>query len=41
MMTDGTYIDRVAAKMFKKLDHRSDFNVSVDGCQGGKFTLFS
>jgi len=41
MVTDPAYIDGSAGKVFKKPDHRSYFNVSVDGYQGGKFTIFS
>jgi hypothetical protein len=41
MMTDPALIDGAAAKLFKRPDQRSYFNVLVDGYQGGKFTIFS
>jgi hypothetical protein len=41
MVEDPALIDGTAAKLFKKPDHRSYFNVSVDGYQGGKFTILS
>jgi hypothetical protein len=41
MVTDPAYIDGDAGKVFKKPDHRSYFNVLVDGHQGGKFTVLS
>jgi hypothetical protein len=41
MVTDPAYIDRAAGKVFAKPDHRSYFNVSVDGYQGGKFTILA
>lgn len=41
MVTDPVLIDGAAGKLFKKPDHRSYFNVLVDGYQGGKFTIFS
>lgn len=41
MVTDPVLIDGAAGKVLKKPDHRSYFNVSVDGYQGGKFTIFS
>ena len=41
MVADPTLIDGAAGKVFKKPDHRSYFNVLVDGYQGGKFTIFS
>jgi hypothetical protein len=41
MVEDPAYIDRAAGKIFKKPDHKSYFNVLVDGYQGGKFTIFS
>jgi hypothetical protein len=40
-VTDPAYIDGPAAKVFKKPDHRSYFNVSVDGYQGGKFAVLA
>jgi len=41
MVTDPAYIDGNAGKVFKKPDHRSYFNVLIDGYQGGKFTILS
>jgi len=41
MVPDVAYIDGAAGQVFKKPDHRSYFNVSVDGYQGGKFTILS
>jgi hypothetical protein len=41
MVTDPAYIDGAAETVFKKPDHRSYFNVLVDGHQGGKFTVFA
>jgi hypothetical protein len=41
MVGDAALIDGAAGKLFKKPDHRSYFNVLVDGYQGGKFTIFS
>ena len=41
MVTDPVLIDGAAGKVFKKPDHRSYFNVLVDGYQGGKFTIFA
>lgn len=41
MVADPTFIDGAAGKVLKKPDHRSYFNVLVDGYQGGKFTIFS
>jgi hypothetical protein len=41
MVTDSILIDGEAGKVFKKPDHRSYFNVLVDGYQGGKFTIFA
>jgi methyl-accepting chemotaxis protein len=40
MVTGPASIDG-AAGMLKKPDHRSYFNVLVDGYQGGKFSIFS
>jgi hypothetical protein len=40
MVADPALIDGVAAKLFKKPDRKSYFNVLVDGYQGGKFTIF-
>jgi hypothetical protein len=41
MVENPTMIDGTAGKLLKKPDHRSYFNVLVDGYQGGKFTIFS
>jgi hypothetical protein len=41
MVADPILIDGEAGKVFKKPDHRSYFNVLVDGYQGGKFTIFA
>jgi hypothetical protein len=41
MVEDPAYIDGAAGKLFNKPDHKSYFNVLVDGYQGGKFTIFS
>jgi hypothetical protein len=41
MVTDPAYIDGTAGNVYKKPDHRSYFNVSVDGYQGGRFTILS
>ena len=41
MVTDTSLIDGAAGKLFKKPDRKIYFNVSVDGYQGGKFTIFS
>jgi hypothetical protein len=41
MVTETTLIDGAAGKLFKKPDRRTYFNVSVDGYQGGKFTIFA
>jgi hypothetical protein len=41
MVTDPILLDGEAGKVFKKPDHRSYFNVLVDGYQGGKFTIFA
>jgi hypothetical protein len=39
MVTDGSYIDGPAGQVFKKPDRRCYFNVTVDGYQGGRFTI--
>jgi hypothetical protein len=41
MLADPGLIDGNAGKLLKKPDHRSYFNVLVDGYQGGKCTIFS
>lgn len=41
MVADPAYIDGAAGQVFKKPDHRSYFNVLIDGYQGGKFSIFA
>ena len=41
MVADPVHIDGEAGKVLKKPDHRSYFNVLVEGYQGGKFTIFA
>jgi hypothetical protein len=41
MVPEPAFIDGAAAEMFKKPDHRSYFNVTVDGYTGGKFQIFA
>jgi len=41
MVTDPVYIDGPAGAVFKKPDHKSYFNVTVDGYEGGTFYVFS
>jgi hypothetical protein len=41
MVANPVFIDGAAGKVLKKPDHRSYFNVLVDGYQGGKLTIFS
>jgi hypothetical protein len=41
MVTDTALIDGAAGKLFKKPDRKTYFNVTVDGYQGGKFTIFN
>jgi hypothetical protein len=41
MVMETVYIDGAAGEMFKKPDHRSYFNVTVDGYQGGKLSIFA
>jgi hypothetical protein len=41
MVTDPAYIDGPAEKAFKQPFRRNYFNVSIDGYQGGKFTILS
>jgi hypothetical protein len=41
MVTDAALVDGAASKVLAKPDHRSYFNVAVDGYQGGKFNIFS
>lgn len=38
---DRTYVDGAAGAVLKSPGHRSYFNVSVEGYQGGKFAIFS
>jgi hypothetical protein len=41
MVMDRIYIDGAAGEMFAKPDHRSYFNVRMEGYQGGRFNIFS
>jgi hypothetical protein len=41
LVADPAAIDGVAGKVFQKPDHRSYFTVSIDGYQGGRFTILS
>jgi hypothetical protein len=41
LVADPVYIDGAAGKVLKNPDHRSYFTVSVDGYQGGRFTILS
>ena len=41
MVTDPVYIDGAASKVLRKPDHRSYFNVLVEGYQGGRFSIFA
>jgi hypothetical protein len=41
MVADPILIDGAPGSVLKKPDHRSYFNVLVDGYQGGKFTIFA
>ena len=41
MVTDTVYIDGAAGLVFKKPDHRSYFNVLIEGYQGGRFSIFA
>jgi hypothetical protein len=41
METNPTLIDGVAGQTLKNPAHRSYFNVSVDGYQGGRFNIFA
>jgi hypothetical protein len=41
MVADPVLIDGAPGKVLKKPDHKSYFNVSVDGYQGGKFTILA
>ena len=41
MVADPVLIDGAPGRVLKKPDHRSYFNVLIDGYQGGKFTIFA
>jgi hypothetical protein len=41
MVSDVTLVDGAAGKLLAKPDHKSYFNVAVDGYQGGKFNIFA
>ena len=41
MVTDPAYIDGPAEKAFKQPFRRNYFNVTIEGYQGGKFTILS
>jgi hypothetical protein len=41
LVADPAAIDGAAGKVLKKPDHRSYFTVSIDGYQGGRFTILS
>ena len=41
MVPDPIYIDGAAEAVFKKPDHKSYFNVVVEGYQGGRFSIFA
>jgi hypothetical protein len=41
MVTDPVYLDGAAGTVYKTPDHRSYFNVLVDGYQGGKFAILA
>jgi hypothetical protein len=41
MVTDPTYVDGPAGKVLSKPFQRSYFTVSIDGYQGGRFTILS
>jgi len=41
MVEDTASIDGAAGTLFKKPDRRRDFDVLVDGYQGGKFTILA
>jgi hypothetical protein len=41
MVMDKAYVDGAANLVLMKPGHRSYFNVTVDGYQGGKFSVFS
>jgi len=41
MVMDKAYVDGAANLVLMKPGHRSYFNVTVDGYQGGRFSIFS
>jgi hypothetical protein len=41
MEVDRAYVDGAAGKVLEKPDHRSYFAVTIDGYQGGRFTVLS
>ena len=41
MVSDPIYIDGAADKVLRKPDHRSYFNVQVEGYEGGRFSVFA
>lgn len=41
MVSDPTYIDGPAEKAYKKPFRRNYFNVTIEGYQGGRFTILS
>jgi hypothetical protein len=41
LVADPAFIDGAAGKVLKQPDHRSYFTVSIDGYQGGRFTILS
>jgi hypothetical protein len=41
MVTDPAYLDGVAGSVYRKPGHRSNFNVQIDGYQGGRFSVLS
>jgi hypothetical protein len=41
MATETTAVDGAARQVLQKPGHRSNFDVTVDGYQGGRFSIFS
>jgi|HubBroStandDraft_1064217.scaffolds.fasta_scaffold166534_1 hypothetical protein len=41
MVSETVYIDGAAEQVYKKPDHKSYFNVLVEGYQGGRFSIFA
>ncbi len=41
MAPDPVYFDNFDAQLLQKPDRRTEFDVSIDGYQGGKFTIFA